>query len=60
MRFAGEGEGEGDRNIGEIKRFTGDTGCAGGAGDAGEWAVLVTISSIIYTGRPSGVEEPAC
>ena len=57
MRFAGEGEGEGDRNIGEIKRFTGDTG---GAGGAGEWAGLVTISSIIYTGRPSGVEEPAC
>ena len=33
---------------------------AGDAGDAGEWVLLGTISSIMYTGRPSGVEEPAC
>jgi len=32
---------------------------AAGAGEAGEWVLLGTISSIIYTGRPSGVEEPA-
>jgi hypothetical protein len=69
-RCAGEGEGdrsigetncfagEGDRNIGETKRFTGGAGDAG-AGDAGEWVLLGTISSIIYMGRPSGVKEPA-